>query len=429
MAGASDASSQGSIGRRSMSISSSECKFEKALRLAEARMARDARNPAAKVEHDLRSRELKAQQEAREAARQEWLEGFSTERATEHEERMNVVRSRRDIAQSFIQLQQEERIALGDAKARAEEARAEALAQLRADEEALNREIAASRDTRIVSNVARATALQQSRAEAKRRQQEDLARRRAQVEMALARERAESAERRRARAEESGARLRTRSQQIEDRRREKEERFQQKIEQVQAEQQRRQEIMEQIKQLQRQQKTKADQLREMAWQAAVTNKDDDYRQEVQDLTLEHRVEAAFPRLSSAPTTPRSPRSSFTPSNRGGSPRCSPTARSMSQDPRPAPKPLRLRMPTDPVQPASARALLQVPHAAQGDPISPASRFTPCSSHSSIVAGAPVVSPLRRKLGGGGRSGPVASSLSLGSTRCSLQASAAELDAA
>ncbi|CAJ1348505.1 unnamed protein product [Effrenium voratum] len=86
-------------------------------------------------------------------------------------------------------------------------------------------------------------------------------------------------------------------------------RFQQKRDQAEAECQ---ELMEQVKQLQQESYFKANQIKEMAWKAQVHNNHDFLRQE---------LEALVPRLSSAPTTPRSPATLLpTPSAKGSSPR-------------------------------------------------------------------------------------------------------------
>eukprot|EP00930_Biecheleria_cincta_P099677 TRINITY_DN91289_c0_g1_i1.p1 TRINITY_DN91289_c0_g1~~TRINITY_DN91289_c0_g1_i1.p1 ORF type:complete len:440 (+),score=114.69 TRINITY_DN91289_c0_g1_i1:257-1576(+) len=431
-------SSQGSS-RRSGSVSSVDCRYEKALRLAEVRMRKEARWPAARLETQLNCRALEAKIEAREASRTEWLESRSTELQAEYQEKVSSAQERHAHVQNHLKLQQERLRAEADEKRRAEEARAEALAQLRADEEALNQENAASRDLRITSNITRATDMRQSRAQAHLRAQDATHRRRQHVEQTLAMERAASNERRKIRAEEASARLRSRSQQIQQRNAEQEARFQQKIQQAEAEKQRRAEIMEQIKQLQLQQAGKFDSIREMAWQAAVTKKEEKLRQE---------LEALVPRLASSPTTPRTPGSGrfvASPASSGRA-RCSPRASSAQ----PVAQEKRRASPTGSgggsrngdggsgtsarsassksfnlIAPYEDRAQHSAPNSQPGqtaEPISPASGggFTPSSSRSSFVG----------KLAPGGRNGPAVSSLqSLGSTRCSLQASATELESA
>lgn len=415
--------------RRSGSVNSVECRFEKSLRLAEVRLRKEARGPAARLETQLNCRALEAKIETREASRREYLETRSTELQAESQDKANMAQERHAQAQSHQRLQQERLLAEAEEKRQAEEARAEALAQLQADEEALSLESAASRDQRIASTIARAADIRQGRAHAHVRAQDATLRRRQEVERTLAVERAESNERRRIRAEEASARLRTRSQQLQQRGAEKEARFQQKIQQAEAEKQRRADIMEQIKQLQQQQAGKFDAIRHMAWQAAVTNKEEKLRQE---------LEALVPRLASSPTTPRTPGSArFTASPTSSvRARCSPrassvqgggsvgglaTARSASS------KSFQLIAPyEDQAQPSAPSnkpgGERKKAGGIQAEPISPSSGggVTPNSSRSSFVG----------KLAPGGRNGPVVSSLqSLGSTRCSLQASATELEAA
>ncbi|CAJ1383136.1 unnamed protein product [Effrenium voratum] len=296
----------------SSTAASSDCRYERALRLAEARLAKAARSPAAKLEAHLHCEALQAKHEAKERARQEWLESFSMEKSAEFQDKLDAHRGRLEQANSFNRQKQEELLATAQAKALAQEAKAQAIAQQRAKEEAFNRELGAERDTRILTTITKATVLEQERAETKRRQQEDLSRRRLMVELSNARERAASSDRRRAREDKIGACVRASSQQAEVRRREKEVRFQQKRDQAEAECRRRQELMEQVKQLQQESYFKANQIKEMAWKAQVHNNHDFLRQE---------LEALVPRLSSAPTTPRSPATLLpTPSAKGSSPR-------------------------------------------------------------------------------------------------------------
>jgi len=414
-------------------VNSVDCRYEKSLRLAEVRLRKQARGPAARLETQLNCRALEAKIEAREASRREWLESRSFELQAECQEKMGAAQERHTQVQNHLKLHQERLRAEADEKSQAEEARAEALAQLRADEEALNLESAASRDLRIASNIAKATDIRQGRTQSHLRVQDATLRRRQEVERTLAVERAESSDRRKIRAEEASARLRTRSQQIEQRKVEKEARFHQKIQQAEAEKQRRAEIMEQIKQLQLQHAGKFDTFREMAWQAAVTKKEEKLRQE---------LEALVPRLANSPTTPRSPGSGrflASPASSGRA-RCSPRAGSEPEGPSPtdsggnsggnsgglasarsaSSKSFHL------IAPYEDRAQHSVPNnkpgGVQPEPTSPTSGggFTPSSSRSSFVG----------KLAPGGRNGPVVSSLqSLGSTRCSLQASATELESA
>lgn len=430
MASRQDLMSSQNSSRRSGSVNSAECRYEKSLRLAEVRLRKEARGPAARLETLLNCRALEAKIDTREASRREYLETRSTELQEQYQDKANTAQERHAQAQSHLRLQQERLRAEAEQKRQAEETRAEALAQLHADEEALNLESAASRDQRIASNISRATDLRQGRAQAHVRAQDATLRRRQQVERTLAVERAESNERRRIRAEEASARLRTRSQQLRQRSAEKEARFQQKIQQAEAEKQRRADIMEQIKQLQQQHHGHIHTIREMAWQAAVTNEEDKLRQELEGLV---------PRLANSPTTPRTPNSarfvvaSPTSSVRArGSPRASSaqgagsggglaTARSASS------KSFQLIAPyEDQAQPSAAGnkpgGERKKAGGTQPEPISPSSGggVTPNSSRSSFVG----------KLAPGGRNGPVVSSLqSLGSTRCSLQASATELEAA
>eukprot|EP00931_Biecheleriopsis_adriatica_P012002 TRINITY_DN113102_c0_g1_i1.p1 TRINITY_DN113102_c0_g1~~TRINITY_DN113102_c0_g1_i1.p1 ORF type:complete len:449 (+),score=90.91 TRINITY_DN113102_c0_g1_i1:83-1348(+) len=421
MASASDAGSMGSTKKASCTSSaSSECRFEKALRSIEARVAKDAaHSAAAKMEAKLRGRFIEVKLEEKERARQEWLETYSIQRAAEYQDRLAAVEERREAAKEYNRAEEERLIELGKRKALAEEERVAALAQLRADEEALNRDLQASREVDYRRTVAKGVELEKSRQEVKRKQQDDLAQRRAQCDRALARKRAESIELRRVRAQESSSRIRAQSQQDEDMRRRKEARFHQKIQKAEAEQERRKQIMEQIKQIQQDRDYKVQHLKDLAWQASVTNREDDYRREIEEALGAQK--AAFPQLSSAPTTPRSPASfsGFSPSYRGYSPRIRGSSQERSKP----------RFHSPPSNPALLAPPAPQAMRARAEPISPAGGCSPCSSRSSIAgSGAVGVSP-RRKLGPGGRSGPVASSQSLGSTRCSLQASATELEAA
>ncbi|CAJ1348504.1 unnamed protein product [Effrenium voratum] len=70
----------------SSTAASSDCRYERALRLAEARLAKAARSPAAKLEAHLHCEALQAKHEAKERARQEWLESFSMEKSAEFQE-------------------------------------------------------------------------------------------------------------------------------------------------------------------------------------------------------------------------------------------------------------------------------------------------------------------------------------------------------
>jgi len=425
-------SSQGSqspfkrIGGRT--FQSGECKYEKALRLAEARLLRDARNPASKLEVELRARALEAEQQAKENFRQEWLESFSTERAEVYEDRMRVIRGRREGAQVHQRSQSEQLIADAAAKQQADQARAEALAQLRADEEALLRDDGIARDQKIQATVSKATDILRSQQEERMRQQEDLARRRREVEEGLARERAESVRARRTREEDSSSRLRARSAQLDHERHEKEARFQRKIQQVESEKQRRNEIMDKIKSLQMEGQSKAQQFRDMAWQAAVCNTHVDLRQE---------LEALVPRLANLPTTPRSlaggtadsfgvasPRRSI--GGRGGSSQQTSSRGAMAGTPRKYVATASVSVKALSLSLGGKTSALK----GQAEQKTPTSGCTPCSSRSSIGIGSgagktgyPVSSPLRRKSGGR----HVQSSVSIGSTRSSLQASAADLE--
>lgn len=403
------------------SASSSECKFEKALRLAEERLAKEARHPALKMEVQMRLQELKAKHDAKEAARKDWHDNFTAQRSVEIQDKMHAVRGRREQAQQFIRVQAQDLLAVGDAKARAAEAKKDAIARQRAEEEALNREIASHRDSHIADTISKASAVQNERTSARRLSQEMTAQRRSLVEVEIARERAASAERRRARSEYVDSRLRAHSQHLEGRRQEKEAKFAQKREQAEAEHRRRDAIMEHIRKLHVQRHHKASQLKELAWQAAVTNREDTLRQE---------LEALVPRLASAPTTPRSPGNFNTPSNHGVSPQSHQTPRASAGSPRRVnadrfiPATFYPTTPRQPTPTVTGKPNLWSPVAGLEPPLmSPTSVASLTSSRSSFSGGA-ALSPRRQKLFG--RFGPISSAQSLGSTRASLQASSPEL---
>lgn len=381
----------------SLDSTASECRFEKALRLAEAHLAKRARQPAFKLEVQLQCQALQAKQEAKERARQEWLEGLSLEKFAEFQDRTKTSHARHEQVQNFNRCKQEELLAAAAAKTQAAEARAEMIAQRRAEEEALNRDIAMHREKRISTTTARAIEMQQERAASIRREQERVQKRRTMVDQENAKERAASCERRRARDENVNERMRARSHHLEGQRKEKEARFLQKCEQADTENRRRAEIMERIRQLQQQNHQKVAQIKELTWKASVTNNEDILRQE---------LEVLVPRLSSAPTTPRG--SFCSSSNKGMSPG-SVTNR------------IHDRFIPATFQPMTPRKP-QTPRAGFGqfESVLPLSASSPTSSKSSSA----VVSPHRQKA----RFDPVTSAVSLGSTRASLHASIPELGA-
>lgn len=372
-----------------------DCKFEKALQLAQARLYRDARTPAMRLEHELLCREREAFHEAKESSRQEWLENMSIQRAEEYEERMNVIRSRRDTAQSCIRSQHEQLLADAEAKKLAEEEREAALVQLRADEEALRKEAANAKAAKIAATLANEKALLHQRVHTHQKQQDDTLQRRANMEAQLARERSESAQRRRLREGAASARVRSASQQHQDHLRRKEESFNQKIQQVEDEKMRRQLIMEQIRMLNLERHQKVSQFNELAWQASVRNDDSFLRQE---------LEALVPRLTSAPTSPRSTNVSF----------CSHFSTAMSTPRKTRPLSPRV-VNSGKVQTPRAKAL-QIRRANAG-------AYSQNSSRASLSTDGVAASPTGRKLA----SGPACSTISLVSTRPSLQASCADLD--
>eukprot|EP00438_Fugacium_kawagutii_P027464 Skav205573 [mRNA] locus=scaffold460:6469:7725:+ [translate_table: standard] len=378
----------------SQDSTASECRFEKALRLAEANLAKRARQPAFNLEVQLQCQALQAKQEAKERARQEWLEGVTSEKFTEFQDRTKTSQTRHDQVQNFNKCKQEGLLAAAAAKAQAAEARAEMIAQRRAEEEALNREIASARDKRIFTTTARAAELLEEKATSIRREQERVQKRRSRVDMENAKERAASCERRRAREEGMNERLRAHSQHLEGQRKDKEMRFLQKREQADVEHRRRAEIMERIRQLQQQNHQRVAQIKELTWKASVTNNEDILRQE---------LEVLVPRLSSAPTTPRS---SFC-SSKGMSPG-SVTNRIHSDRFIPA-----TFQPTTP-----RRAKPQTPRTGFGQ-FESASPLSGATSPTSSRSSAAVVSPHRQKA----RFDPVNSAVSLGSTRASLHAEA------
>lgn len=371
-----------------------DCKFEKALQLAQARLYKDARTPALRLEHELFCRERQAFHEAKESSRQEWLDNFSIQRAEEYEECMNVIRSRRETAQSCIRSQQEQLLADAESKRLAEEEREAALAQLRDDEEALRKESADAKASKIASTLANEKALLHKRVNSHQKQQDDTAQRRANAEALLARERSESAQRRRLRDEAASARVRSASQQHQDHLRRKEESFNRKIQQIEDEKMRRQLIMEQIQMLNQERHQKVSQVKELAWQASVKNDDSFLRQE---------LEALVPRLTSAPTSPRSTNVSF----------CSHL--SIASTPRKT-RPLSPRVvPCSKVQTPRAKAS-QIRRAIAG-------AYSQNSSSASFSTDGVAASPTGRKLAGG----PACSTISLVSTRPSPQASCADLE--
>ena len=387
----------------SQDSTTSECRFEKALRLAEANLAKRARQPAFNLEVQLQCQALQAKQEAKERARHEWLEAVTVEKFTLFQDRTNSCNARHEQVQNFNKCKQEGLLATAAAKAQAAEARAEMIAQRRAEEEALNREIGMHRDKRISNTTARCTELQQERAACIRREQERVQKRRSIMEQENAKERAASCERRRARDENMNERLRAHSQHLEGQRKEKETRFLQKCEQADAEHRRRADIMQRVKELQQQNHQRVAQIKELTWKASVTNNEDILRQE---------LEVLVPRLSSAPTTPRAsitPRGSFS-SSKGMSPG-SGTNRNRTLSDRFIPATFQ---PMTPRKPQSPRAGF-----GQFESVSPLSTSSPVSSKSSTA----VVSPHRQK-----RFDPVNSAVSLGSTRASLHASIPELGA-
>mmetsp|Transcript_52119 Transcript_52119/g.63834 ORF Transcript_52119/g.63834 Transcript_52119/m.63834 type:complete len:384 (-) Transcript_52119:59-1210(-) len=370
----------------------SECRFEKALRLAEANLAKRARQPAYNLEVQLHCQALQAKQEAKEKTRQEWLESLTLEKLAESQDRTKNSHARHEQVQNFNKSKQEGLLATAAAKTQASEARAEMIAQRRAEEEAANREIATAREQRILNTTARANELLQEKVAAARREQERLQKRRSMVDMENAKERAASCERRRARQDTMNEHLRAHSQHLEGERRNKEQRFLQKCEQAEAEHRRRGEIMERIRQLQHQNQQKVAHIKELTWKASVTNNEDILRQE---------LEVLVPRLSSAPTTPRG---SFC-SSKGMSPG-SVTNRIHSDRFIPAT--------FQPTTPRRGKPQTPRPGLGQFEAVSPFSAFSassPTSSRSSVA----VVSPHRQKA----RFDPVNSAVSLGSTRASI----------
>lgn len=381
----------------SQGSTTSECRFEKALRLAEANLAKRARQPAFTLEVQLQYQALEAKQEAKDRARQEWMESFTLEKFTESQDRTKASRTRHEQAQSFSKNKQEGLLSAAAAKAQAAEARAEMIATRRAEEAALNREIASQRDARISSTKARAVESLKERSASLQRSHESLHQRRAMVTQEIAKERANSCERRRARDETMQERLRAHSQHLEGQRKDKEQRFVQKCEQADAEHRRRAEIMERIRQLQQQNHMRVAQIKELTWKASVTNNEDILRQE---------LEVLVPRLSSAPTTPRG---SFC-SSKGMSPGTNRTAdRFIPATFHPTTPRRSGQTPTSPSSQPRFKGVAGV----GAEATSPWS-MSPTSSRSSTAA---AVSPYQRQKA---RFDPVNSTTSLTSTRASPQ---------
>ena len=274
----------------------SECKFEKALCSKEKWLAKEEARHRALWLEQMRYQEMRATHENKETARRDWQELFTAQKSAEIQIRMQTIRGRRQQAQEFIRAQTEEQMELAEAKARAAESNSEFIARQRADEEVLNQEIASHRDARIAHNIYKASLMQTQQAKRRLLQQEMTAQRRMMVEQEAVRQRAASAERRRARSEYMDARLRAHSQQLESKRQEKEARLAHKRQQVEARHRRHEEIMEQMRKLDVQHHQTSSLLRDLTWQAAVTNSQDRLLREL----------TAVPRVASAPATPRSP---------------------------------------------------------------------------------------------------------------------------
>ncbi|CAE7380643.1 Ank1 [Symbiodinium sp. KB8] len=275
----------------------SECKFEKALCSKEKWLAKEEARHRALWKKQMHYEEMRAKHENKETARRDWQENFTAQKKAEIQIRMQTICGRRQQAQQFIRAQTEEQIASAEAKAIAAVSKSEYIARQRADEEALNQEIASHRDARIANNIYKASLLQTERAKRRLLQQEMTAQRRMMVEQEAVHQRAASAERRRARSDYMDARLRAHSEQLEGKRQEKEARLAHKRQQVEARHQRHEEIMERMRKLDMQHHQTSSLLRELTWQAAVSNSQD---------RLLHELTAVVPRVASAPTTPRSP---------------------------------------------------------------------------------------------------------------------------
>ncbi|CAE7840919.1 Ank1 [Symbiodinium necroappetens] len=275
----------------------SECKFEKALCSKEKWLAKEEARHRALWKKQMHYEEMRAKHENKETARRDWQENFTAQKKAEIQIRMQTICGRRQQAQQFIRAQTEEQIASAEAKAIVAVSKSEYIARQRADEEALNQEIASFRDARIANNIYKASLLQTERAKRRLLQQEMTAQRRMMVEQEAVHQRAASAERRRARSDYMDARLRAHSEQLEGKRQEKEARLAHKRQQVEARHQRHEEIMERMRKLDMQHHQTSSLLRELTWQAAVSNSQD---------RLLHELTAVVPRVASAPTTPRSP---------------------------------------------------------------------------------------------------------------------------
>lgn len=275
----------------------SECKFEKALCSKEKWLAKEEARHRALWKKQMHYEEMRAKHEKKETARRDWQENFTAQKKAEIQIRMQTICGRRQQAQQFIRAQTEEQIASAEAKAIAAVSKSEYIARQRADEEALNQEIASHRDARIANNIYKASLLQTERAKRRLLQQEMTAQRRMMVEQEAVHQRAASAERRRARSDYMDARLRAHSEKLEGKRQEKEARLAHKRQQVEARHQRHEEIMERMRKLDMQHHQTSSLLRELTWQAAVSNSQD---------RLLHELTAVVPRVASAPTTPRSP---------------------------------------------------------------------------------------------------------------------------